>query len=77
MAWRSGRRRVVRQDRDPDGRGAGEYLGRGIGARRQFVTIRKGHADLLSGAADRRGMRREFRLRGRGFVIACVAGSSR
>ncbi len=53
--------------------GAGEYLGRGIGARRQFVTIPNGvNADLLSGAADRRGMRKEFGIGAEVFVIACV-----
>ena len=53
--------------------GAGEYLGRGIGVRRQFVTIPNGvNANLLSSAADRRGMRKEFGFGAEVFVIACV-----
>jgi glycosyltransferase involved in cell wall biosynthesis len=53
--------------------GAREYLIRGIGTRRQFVTIPNGvSADSLSGAADRRGVRKEFGIGTDDFVIACV-----
>ncbi|MBN2225018.1 MAG: glycosyltransferase family 4 protein [Deltaproteobacteria bacterium] len=53
--------------------GGREYLTRGIGTRRQFVTIPNGvDAAALSAAADRRGARGELGIGADDFVIACV-----
>ncbi len=53
--------------------GAGEYLDRGIGKKRQFVTIPNGvEADALAATADRRGVRAELGIGADDFVIACV-----
>jgi glycosyltransferase involved in cell wall biosynthesis len=53
--------------------GAREYLARGIGKGRQFVTIPNGvDATALSRSADRAGVRRELGIGADDFVVACV-----